>query len=111
MKTIVKLTLAIFIGVCLLTGIGHLVLQHSSVKDSMQVVSPYFMGFLALRYTLYVLCVVFWPKIIFFIGVARKWHPEFTGYLAQQRVKVLVFFILIEVLFVFNILGHLFAWL
>lgn len=111
MKSFLKLTLAVLLGACLLTGIGHLVLQHSSIKHGMQVVSPYFIGFLILRYTLYVLLVVFWPKIIFCIGKAKKWHPEFTTVLAKQRLKLTLFFILIEALFVYNIVGHILMWL
>lgn len=111
MKALLRLSLLmVIVGSGLLLA-GYLVLELSSMHHLMQVVQTHRWLLLLWRYGLYAVCILLWPYFIKFVGLRQKWPPETIAYFSQQRLKLLGFFIIIEVFFVYNLVGHLIAWL
>jgi hypothetical protein len=111
MSTLLKI-FGITITACLgLLFFGHVFLEHSSASHVSQALLRYHWVFVLWRYGLYAFVLAIWPYFIEFVGIRQKWQPQAIVYLSNQRLKLLGFFVIIEVFFVYNLVGHLFAWL
>lgn len=111
MSTLLKI-IGIAIITCLgMLFIGHLCLEHNSAKTLSQVIQHHHLLFTVWRYALYGLVLILWPYFIEKVGARQKWSAQVVDYLSHQRFKLLGLFAFIEAFFVYNLLGHLFAWL
>lgn len=104
MKQILKLFLLIVIIAAGLLCVSHIFLMHSNFNSS-----QHHYGLIIWRYACYALVLIMWPYAVKFIGTCNNWHEETVLYFSNQRLKVLVLFILIECFFVYNIVGRLFS--
>ena len=111
MSTVLKITFSVLVGAILLTLLGHAFIKFNASSHIMQVASKYHLIFLIWRYALYALAIALWPYFIVTIGKSQGWPKEVITYFRKQRIKLLFFFIFIELFFVYNLLGHLLMWL
>ena len=111
MSTLLKIAFITFIACIGLLSLGHLLLEYNPVRESLQTLTTHYWSFALFRYILYGLVVVFWPKIIRKIGIKKQWNEGIIQVLSQQRIKVLSFFILIEIFFVYNLISRIIVWL
>jgi|GEM_PF-3478519 hypothetical protein len=111
MSTLLKI-LGITMVACLgLLFFGHVFLEHSSASQGSQVLIQHHWALMLWRYGLYLFVLAMWPYFIGYMGIRQRWQPEIIIYLSNQRLKLLGLFAIIEVFFVYNLLGHLFLWL
>ena len=111
MKTLLRLILFIVILGLGLFFISHYLVHLSSTHILSHTLTHYHWVFTTWRYALYVLIILFWPYFIGLIGKSQHWPEETVVYFSRQRLKLLALFMIIEVFFVYNLLGHLFVWL
>ena len=106
MSAILKFIFFIFIAsVCFLL-FGHFILGHTSTLFLSQTLIKYHWAFTIWRYLIYVLALIFWPYIVELIGTRKNWQPQTIIYLSNQRVKLFWLFVIIEVFFVYNLVGR-----
>jgi len=111
MKTLLRLLLLIVILGLGLFFISHYLVTLSSTHVLSQTLTRFHWVFSAWRYILYALIIVLWPYFIGLIGKSQRWPKETILYLSNQRLKLFALFVIIEVFFVYNLIGHLFVWL
>lgn len=79
---------------------SHFLFASYSVKALSQVVLNYQFVLTVWRYSFYILVLLLWRYFIEKIGLKQKWSREVIDYLSNQHLKVLMFFVVIEILFV-----------
>ncbi len=114
-RSIIKTAGAIglFTGLIALVGflllcLSHELLTHQQVLSVMDISSNR-EGLMYWRYALYVAVILSWPNIIRYLGKRNQWSQESIDYLAKRQLLVLLFFVIIELFFVYNLLGHVFS--
>lgn len=100
----------IFFLLLMLLIFADKVLDHASGR-TLLMDQPYFWVFTLWRYSLYILILMAWPCLIKTIGNRRNWPKRTIVYLAHQRFKLFFLFVLVEIFFEYNLLGHLIAWI
>ena len=111
MSTLLKILIITVIACLGMLFFSHFCLELNAPSKSLQLIVHYHFAFCIWRYFLYIVVLVFWPKLIEWIGVQQNWQAQTIIYLSNQRIKVFCFFVIIEVFFVSNVIGHLIAWL
>ena len=91
-------------------GMGYLFLQHTPSWGFAQALSRHHELFDSWRYTLYSTFFFAWPYFIEYMAKRRHWPHSITTILIHQRIKIAVFFILIEIFLIHNALGHFIGW-
>jgi hypothetical protein len=91
-------------------GIGTIFLQHTPSSRLAQVFSEHHELFNIWHYGLYITLFFSWPYFIEFIGKRQHWPDSMINYLANQRIKLSIFLILVEILLMHNALGHVITW-
>ncbi len=111
MKKLLKIScIVLFLSSGLLL-ISHFLLEHNAPNTVSQVMNHYGWIFTVWRYLMYADLLWLWPSLIKVIGVRQNWEAEIIHYFSHQRFKLFILFALIELLFVYNIVGHLWLWL
>ena len=111
MTATLKFILFIFIASLCLLFFGHFILGHTSTLPLSHTLIKYHRVFTIWRYLIYVLALIFWPHIIEFIGTRKNWQPQTIIHLSNQRTKLFWLFVIIEVFFVYNLVGRVLVWL
>lgn len=111
MKLLLRLCLFTLILSTGLFFISHYLMELNATQALSQVIAKHSLLFMFPRYGLYIAALILWPMLIEWIGTRQNWQAQTIVYLSNQRIKVFCFFVIIEVLFVYNLIGHLIAWL
>lgn len=82
-----------------------LIYYHDSAVGLQHFLQIHVWQFVAWRYLVFFLVIYFWRSIICWLGRLRKWHPRVMVKLIRLRWQVLAFFVLFELLFVYNLFG------
>lgn len=98
--------LMVITGGCLLI-LSHALLVHQKLFSGIDGKS-HTMMFMCWRYILYGFIILCWPAGVRYLGKQKRWSQESIEYLSHQRVLVFFFFVIIELFFVYNLVGHLF---
>lgn len=85
--------------------LSHELLSHQKVLSKANAASHGTM-FMCWRYVLYGFITLCWPIGIRYLGKQKRWSRESIDYLSKQRIAVFLFFLIIELFFVDNLLGH-----
>lgn len=91
--------------------ISHYFLEHNAAPALSQAIAHCRILITVIRYIIYALILIYWPFFIRKVGVNRQWPTTIIEQWSHQRIKLLGLFAMIEVLFVYNVLGHIFIWL
>lgn len=105
------LLFTIFAGLSFLLVVSHFLFSVGYVEDGksiLHIVNIHQGLFRIWRYVVYGLIILFWPNLIKAIGKKRHWQKEVIEYLSHQRIKLFVLFLIIELLFFYNLLGRFF---
>ena len=92
---------------CLLLMLSHEILMHQKILLATNARSHSTM-LMCWRYILYGFVILCWPMGIRYLGRQRQWSEESIHYLSRQRMLVLAFFVIVELFFVYNLMGHVF---
>ena len=92
----------------LLLGLSHELLMHQKALSVMDV-SSHKNALMYWRFLLYAMVIACWPITMKSIGKRQQWSEDQVNYMSKQYLLVLLFFILTEIFFVYNILGHVFS--
>ncbi|MBX9705202.1 MAG: hypothetical protein K5Q00_03020 [Gammaproteobacteria bacterium] len=111
MSKLLKIAFITLIACIALLSVGHLLLEYSSLEQGLQTITTHYWHFALFRYVIYGLIVFFWPPIVKKIGLKRHWPEDIIQLFSRQRLKLLSLFILIEIFFVYNLIGHMVVWL
>ena len=103
------LFLFLALGVVLFVMLGQVLLKHSSTGMILQGFHRYFWALMIGRYSLYGTLIYGWPYFVGHIGKKKHWPKAYIKRLQKQRLMLFLFFVFIEVFFVYNALGHLFS--
>lgn len=98
--------LMVITGGCLLM-LSHEWLAHQKVLSAANATSHSTM-LMCWRYVLYGFIMLCWPTGIRYLGKQKRWSQESIDYLSKQRIVVFLFFVIIELFFVYNLVGHVF---
>lgn len=110
MSTLKFIMILIIITVALLFS-GHVILEHSAPKMVMQVLVHYHWIVIIWRYLIYLIVIMLWPWFIQTVGKSKSWSTEMMVYFSAQRLKIALFFAIIEIFFVYNLVGHVLVWI
>lgn len=107
MKKIIYLTIGT-IGLCfILLFLSHILLQNNSSNQFLQGIKQHQLILTFWRFSLYILAILFWPVFIKIIGKRQHWPDKLVYQLSHQRTKLLIFFVIIEIFFIYNLIGYL----
>ncbi len=106
MSTFLKLAVCIAISVVGLVCTAQVILESHIDLSQIFIQSPWVL--LAWRCLNYGLILILWPYAIRWIGLQQQWKPHTIFYVTQQRFKLLILFVIIELFFVYNVVGRLF---
>lgn len=105
MKTLLKLGGLVIVLSTILLLVSHFLIDSASHLSHFT--SKYHFLFQYWHYGLYIVILLLWPVFIQKMGEFKNWPTERILFFTNQRLKLVALFIVIEVLFVYNALGHL----
>lgn len=111
MLNALKYVFLILIAVLGLLAFGHVFLEHSSVLKISQVFRHYDWVLMVIHYGIVTIMLILWPYFVRFVGKHQHWPPQTITYLSRQRLALLGFFIIVDLLFVYNTVGHVVVWI
>lgn len=92
-------------------AMGYIFIQHTHSQGLIQALSRYHELFDIWHLILYIIFIFSWPYFIQYKAKQRHWNDSMANTLTRQRIKIAVFFILIEIFIVHNALGHFISWI
>jgi hypothetical protein len=111
MKLLLRFSFCIFLLSLGLFFTSHYIMELGSTQALSQAMRKYHLAWMLWHYSLYLVVVALWPYFIGLIAKRQHWSEEVKLYLSNQRLKLIIFFVLIELLLVHNLLGQVIAWL
>ena len=108
LKTISMIIMLMAVTGGFLLIVSHELLTHQKTLSVINI-SSHREGLMYWRYGLYLIAVLLWPSSIRYLGERSHWAQESIDYLAKRQLLVLLFFAIIELFFVYNLLGHVFS--
>ena len=104
-KLFVVLIIVIF-GATVLFFLGAFLMSHTASNSVISnFLQNYKVEFAIWRYSLFILLMIFWRPLIIWWGCNRNWPKRHIINVLQLRTKVVIFFLLFELVFVLNGLG------
>ena len=100
----------ILLASILLVTTGHFLLSAAPSGGIAAFAKQHTRWLMLWRYSCYAVIITLWPYFIAFLGRSQGWTKQVIFYLQHQRLKLLGFFIIIELLFFVNVVGLLFTW-
>ena len=106
LKRLSIITIIILFAVIFSIFLGVLLIHYSGTAAPIHgFLESHTIQFAIWRYMAFFLVIYFWPQIIKGLGKLRKWHPRVIVKLIRFRWKMVGFFVLFELLFVYNLFG------
>lgn len=107
MKKVLHLFIFVSTLCVVLFFIGHSMMSLTSSYAPSKSLSDHRYFFMLWRYGLYALILILWPYFVACVGKKQNWSAETVHYFSNQRIKLFSLFLIFEVFFVFNLIGHL----
>lgn len=107
-KRLISVFLICLISIVIASSIGGYFIRHFQVASTLQnSLKAHYWQLALWRYTVFALIIWYWPTLIQWLGNTRQWSLEIIHYFSGQRVRLILFFILFELLIVHNTFGYL----
>lgn len=111
MRSLYRRCLLIIILCMGLLLMSHYLIESNNMQILSKVMMNYRLVFNLSRYTLYAFVLALWPYFIRTTGTCQQWSSKMINYLSRQRLKLSIFFMVVEVFFVYGFLDSFIVWL
>lgn len=104
---VIKLILWIVsLGIILLIGSVTLTAHHST-HDIKQWLMAMSLPLTLIRCAAYLIIFILWPRLMHYLAKRKQWNEQHLAHVLAQRYKVLIWFMLFELIFAQNVIGQI----